>query len=109
MQGSHRDSIKQNKDLATLAQPASSSSNSHNNVVASKFVSTADADSSKSGPYFDVAASKNVRINNNKTPIFISFSFYNHFSLLFPQITALLGKTAYLNCRVKNLGNKTVS
>ena len=35
------------------------------------------------GPYFDVAASKNV--------------------------TALLGKTAYLNCRVKNLGNKTVS
>ncbi|XP_053671128.1 uncharacterized protein LOC128721401 [Anopheles nili] len=34
------------------------------------------------GPYFDVAASKNV--------------------------TALLGKTAYLNCRVKNLGNKTM-
>lgn len=36
----------------------------------------------RSGPYFDLAASKNV--------------------------TALLGKTAYLNCRVKNLGNKTV-
>uniref|UniRef100_A0A182UA69 Ig-like domain-containing protein n=1 Tax=Anopheles melas TaxID=34690 RepID=A0A182UA69_9DIPT len=36
---------------------------------------------SRVGPYFDVAASKNV--------------------------TALLGKTAYLNCRVKNLGNKT--
>ncbi|XP_039291489.1 SPEG neighbor protein-like isoform X2 [Nilaparvata lugens] len=35
------------------------------------------------GPYFDKAASKNV--------------------------TALLGKTAYLNCKVKNLGNKTVS
>lgn len=35
----------------------------------------------KSGPYFDLAASKNV--------------------------TALLGKTTYLNCRVKNLGNKT--
>lgn len=34
------------------------------------------------GPHFDLAASKNV--------------------------TALLGKTAYLNCRVKNLGNKTV-
>lgn len=34
------------------------------------------------GPYFDKVASKNV--------------------------TALLGKTAYLNCRVKNLGNKTV-
>ncbi|XP_034943878.1 hemicentin-2-like isoform X2 [Chelonus insularis] len=40
-----------------------------------------DDPSSKSGPYFDVSASKNV--------------------------TALLGKTTYLNCRVKNLGNKT--
>ncbi|XP_050681560.1 uncharacterized protein LOC126976969 isoform X2 [Leptidea sinapis] len=37
----------------------------------------------KTGPYFDLAASKNV--------------------------TALLGKTAYLNCRVKNLGNKTLN
>lgn len=35
------------------------------------------------GPYFDISASKNV--------------------------TALVGKTAYLNCRIKNLGNKTVS
>lgn len=35
------------------------------------------------GVYFDAAASKNV--------------------------TALLGKTAYLNCRVKNLANRTVS
>ncbi|EFN67447.1 hypothetical protein EAG_01777 [Camponotus floridanus] len=34
------------------------------------------------GPYFDKSASKNV--------------------------TALLGKTTYLNCRVKNLGNKTI-
>ncbi|XP_017967669.1 probable serine/threonine-protein kinase MARK-A isoform X2 [Drosophila navojoa] len=39
-------------------------------------------DSRSNGPYFDKAASKNV--------------------------TALLGKTAYLNCRVKNLGNKTM-
>uniref|UniRef100_A0A0A1XME0 Neurotrimin n=1 Tax=Zeugodacus cucurbitae TaxID=28588 RepID=A0A0A1XME0_ZEUCU len=36
----------------------------------------------RNGPYFDKAASKNI--------------------------TALLGKTAYLNCRVKNLGNKTM-
>lgn len=35
------------------------------------------------GPYVDKNASKNI--------------------------TALLGKTAYLNCRVKNLGNTTVS
>lgn len=40
-------------------------------------------DSARSGPYFDKSASKNV--------------------------TALLGKTTYLNCRVKNLGNRTVS
>lgn len=43
-----------------------------------------DLDSiNRNGPYFDKAASKNV--------------------------TALLGKTVYLTCRVKNLGNKTVS
>lgn len=40
-------------------------------------------DEPRTGPYVDKAVSKNV--------------------------TALLGKTAYLNCRVKNLGNKTVS
>uniref|UniRef100_A0A182YDR7 Uncharacterized protein n=1 Tax=Anopheles stephensi TaxID=30069 RepID=A0A182YDR7_ANOST len=34
------------------------------------------------GPHFDLSASKNI--------------------------TALVGKTAYLNCRVKNIGNKTV-
>lgn len=34
------------------------------------------------GPYFELSASKNV--------------------------TALVGNTAYLNCRVRNLGNKTV-
>lgn len=39
-------------------------------------------DESQFGPYIAKSASKNV--------------------------TALLGKTAYLNCRVKNLGNKTV-
>jgi neurotrimin len=35
------------------------------------------------GPYFDKSASKNV--------------------------TALVGKTTYLNCRIRNLGNRTVS
>lgn len=35
------------------------------------------------GPYFDKTASSNV--------------------------TALVGKTAYLNCRIRNVGNKTVS
>lgn len=35
------------------------------------------------GPYFDKSASKNV--------------------------TALVGKTTHLNCRIRNLGNRTVS
>lgn len=55
-------------------------------VLASQKESTGNTlefSGSRSGPYFDKVASKNV--------------------------TALLGKTAYLNCRVKNLGNKTVS
>lgn len=33
-----------------------------------------------------------------------------YFDLLMPtNATALLGQSAYLSCRVKNLGNKTVS
>ena len=40
-------------------------------------------ETTRTGPYIDKSASKNV--------------------------TALLGKTTYLNCRVKNLSNKTVS
>ncbi|XP_076388378.1 zwei Ig domain protein zig-8 isoform X2 [Megachile rotundata] len=42
-----------------------------------------DDSSTPSGPYFDLSNSKNV--------------------------TALLGKTTYLNCRVKNLGNRTMT
>ncbi|KAK1128513.1 hypothetical protein K0M31_002971 [Melipona bicolor] len=40
-----------------------------------------DDSSTQTGPYFDISNSKNV--------------------------TTILGKTTYLNCRVKNLGNKT--
>ncbi|KAL5273387.1 hypothetical protein ACFFRR_000242 [Megaselia abdita] len=58
------------------------SSNGNNNIAVNKKVIEIITDDSKNGPYFDKAASKNV--------------------------TALLGKTAYLNCRVKNLGNKTL-
>jgi hypothetical protein len=33
-----------------------------------------------------------------------------HFDTSIPNnLTGLVGKTAYLNCRVKNLGNRTVS
>lgn len=45
------------------------------------------------------------------------FHFYTHpkwyesyFDPIIPRnVTALVGKSAYLSCRVKNLGNKTVS
>ncbi|XP_076231071.1 zwei Ig domain protein zig-8 isoform X2 [Calliopsis andreniformis] len=45
--------------------------------------SLTDSSTTRSGPYFDISASKNV--------------------------TALLGKTTFLHCRVKNLGNKTMT
>lgn len=60
---------------------SSSNSNSATSVGAKQ--NNIEIDESKSGPYVDKGASKNV--------------------------TALLGKTAYLTCRVKNIGNKTVS
>lgn len=59
------------------------SSSSKDNKADAYGKNALDLDAFKIGPYFDKMASKNV--------------------------TALLGKTAYLNCRVKNLGNKTVS
>lgn len=65
----------------SASQRDSSSSKDNNPTAYGK--NAIDLDAFKIGPYFDKAASKNV--------------------------TALLGKTAYLNCRVKNLGNKTVS
>ncbi|XP_050744289.1 uncharacterized protein LOC108031834 isoform X2 [Drosophila biarmipes] len=67
---------------------ASSSSGSGSNPFSSQMASgyhrnSIDLEEARNaGPYFDKAFSKNV--------------------------TALLGKTAYLNCRVKNLGNKTM-
>lgn len=69
--------------LASASQRDSSSSKDNNPGAYGSKQNALDLDAFKVGPYFDKAASKNV--------------------------TALLGKTAYLNCRVKNLGNKTVS
>ncbi|XP_033330957.1 zwei Ig domain protein zig-8 isoform X2 [Megalopta genalis] len=48
-----------------------------------KSANSLDDGGTRSGPYFDLSTSKNV--------------------------TALVGKTTYLNCRVKNLGNKTMA
>ncbi|XP_055378196.1 DEP domain-containing protein DDB_G0279099-like [Condylostylus longicornis] len=59
------------------------SGNSNNAITTPSSKNTyVEVEETRNGPYFDKAASKNV--------------------------TALLGKTAYLNCRVKNLGNKTM-
>jgi len=70
---------------SSLHKASSSSSNTFSSQLASGFHrNSIDLEEARNaGPYFDKAFSKNV--------------------------TALLGKTAYLNCRVKNLGNKTVS
>ena len=65
VQGSHRDSTKQNKDLATLTQqhPSSNNLNNPSSLSANKNPTPTDADVNRSGPYFDVAASKNVRFS----------------------------------------------
>lgn len=76
MQGSHRDSTKQNKDLAGLNTETSSNLNNPSAGAAKNTaVTTADSsDVNKSGPYFDVAASKNVRIINICDENFHSFT-----------------------------------
>lgn len=75
VQGSHRDSTKQNKDLAMLTQHSTSNNlnNPSSSSVNKNAASASDADVNRSGPYFDVAASKNVRIqisrhNHNEIP-----------------------------------------
>ncbi|KAH8337257.1 hypothetical protein KR059_004230 [Drosophila kikkawai] len=74
---------------SSLHKASSSSSFGSSNTFPSQMASGINRNSidlleeaRNAGPYFDQAFSKNV--------------------------TALLGKTAYLNCRVKNLGNKTM-
>lgn len=59
VQGSHRDSTKQNKDLSMLAN--GNSLNNPSSSSANKNVAT-ESDTSKSGPYFDTQSSKNVCI-----------------------------------------------
>ena len=82
VQGSHRESSKQNKDLSTLAQPTSSNLNNPNVLAGGKSVAadttTADSDANRNGPYFDVAASKNVRITCSFTFLFT----HSHVKLL---------------------------
>jgi hypothetical protein len=64
VQGSHRDSSKQNKDLAMLTQHSNSNYlNIPSSLSGSKNVAVVEAEVNRNGPYFDVAASKNVRIN----------------------------------------------
>lgn len=72
VQGSHRDSTKQNKDLAMLTQQHSSSNNLNNPSSSSANKNAAaDADVNRSGPYFDVAASKNVRTHPFRMKLFV--------------------------------------
>jgi hypothetical protein len=86
VQGSQRDSAKQNKDLSQLTQQQHiAPSNNLNNPSATKnsaVTTTTDSDVNKSGPYFDVAASKNVRIK---------FTF-KHFSEEYKELYLFLPK-----------------
>ncbi|XP_055549522.1 zwei Ig domain protein zig-8-like isoform X2 [Wyeomyia smithii] len=75
--GSQREASKQPQPTT-----AKDSASQVNLPGSSRNGNTEPTDATRTGPYFDLSASKNV--------------------------TALLGKTAYLNCRVKNLGNKTM-
>jgi hypothetical protein len=77
-----------------------------------KYISFSSADLSL-GSYRE---NKN-RGDNITTNAINQFHFYtnpkwyeSYFDPLIPRnVTALVGKSAYLSCRVKNLGNKTVS
>ncbi|CAB3229220.1 unnamed protein product [Arctia plantaginis] len=71
------------KGLPTNASATASPAGSVDNAIRPGVALDGPRPTPRTGPYFDLMASKNV--------------------------TALLGKTAYLNCRVKNLGNKTLN
>lgn len=48
--------------------------------------------------------------NENSNPIGVPLDSRPYFDMsVSKNVTALVGKTAHLNCRVHNLGNKTVS
>ncbi|XP_021708568.1 uncharacterized protein LOC110679012 isoform X1 [Aedes aegypti] len=90
--GSQREASKQQpqqqqqqtttKDTASQGILPGGGGSSSSSSGSSRNSNAEPTDATRTGPYFDLSASKNV--------------------------TALLGKTAYLNCRVKNLGNKTM-
>lgn len=53
-----------------------------------------------------------VPVENTASPLLFApprKSFPHIDKMASPNVTALLGKNAYLNCKVKNLGDKTVS
>lgn len=81
-------SVSTTTTIRTTVVPSAQQTYSGTTSISSTAAESAErvyvgGDEPRSGPYVDTTSSKNV--------------------------TALLGKTAYLNCRVKNLGNKTVS
>lgn len=84
VQGSHREGSKQqNKDLSAVPHSMSSNLNNPNSLSGGKNVATAttaDSDANhNSGPYFDVAASKNVCII---LPRSRAYTCCTHFKLL---------------------------
>lgn len=66
VQGSHRDSNKQNKDTPTNSNlnNANTVVSNSKNIAIQSTTTTNDPESSRNGPYFDVSASKNVSMNH---------------------------------------------
>ena len=63
---------------------------------------------------FDASSSALTQHSNNNTQSNSNFNYFKWEDPVFDEttpknVTALVGKSAYLSCKVKNLGNKTVS
>jgi hypothetical protein len=94
VQGSHREGNKQNKELSALTHQTNSNLNNPNSLSGSKSVApatttTTDSDVNHSGPYFDVAASKNVCITHM---LALARSLLPHNIKLFPKVAAIKKK-----------------
>lgn len=102
VQGSHRDSNKPSKDLS-----ASSNLNNPNAVVGSNknvavaSTATTDSDANRSGPYFDVAASKNVS-TDIYTTWYKYFTISRNFFLFYTDIFFMPSRnwTESFNCHL---------
>lgn len=95
----HRDaSIEADLNKLYDTRPTSGS------LVNDAFSSKTQQQSSDQQPFLDKSSAAKA-VTTKKTDDQVPYFDLNHSG----NVTAVLGKTALLNCRVKNIGNKTVS